>query len=130
MEKSKWRKEGARGPLWRFPGYDSREADARRVGHRHIFEGNVQIPAGKATFWKIGKEGFHSFHIKPAGFSRFWPPGEPPGRLLGPPGELLGRPGASRGSSWGALGASRGLPGELLAGLGPLLGPSFFEIKF
>ena len=36
--------------LWRFAGYDSREADARRLGHRHIFEGNVQIPAGKGTF--------------------------------------------------------------------------------
>ena len=63
-EKSKWRKEWARGALWRFAGYDSREADARRLGHRHIFEGNAQIPAGKGTFWKIGEEGFHSFSTK------------------------------------------------------------------
>ena len=37
-----------------------------------------------------------------------WPPGEPPGRLLGPPGDLLGRPGASQGSSWRVLGLSWG----------------------
>ena len=61
----------------------------------------------KVHFGRSEKRDFTVLVQKPAGFSRFWPPGEPPGRLLGLPGASWGVPGPPGGAlavSWGSLG--------------------------